>query len=149
MTLLAFTLLLLLGDEPMTCHHEQVDARHDTLGIHHAESRHHFRLYRNGGAIELSGKDAQAIRKHLREITDDFAKGDFDTPMFVHGKMPDGTDAMKRLRAKITYRYEDVPGGGRIRVRTRDAEALEAIHAFLKFQVKEHRTGDSGEVETE
>ncbi|PYR73529.1 MAG: hypothetical protein DMF86_20265 [Acidobacteria bacterium] len=31
---------------------------------------------------------------------------------------------------------------GRVRITTKDARALEAVHAFLRYQIKEHRTGD-------
>jgi len=29
-----------------------------------------------------------------------------------------------------------------VRITTKDARALEAVHAFLRYQIKEHRTGD-------
>lgn len=136
-------------------HGAEVDGRHDTFGMDHGESHHNFRLYADGGAIELRVNDPQnaeligVIRTHLRDIAGQFAKADFSTPAFVHSYAPDGVDTMKRLGAKIGYRYEDTPGGGRIRVRTKDAEALAAVHAFMKFQVVEHRTGDKGTVESE
>jgi hypothetical protein len=38
-------------------------------------------------------------------------------------------------------------GGGLVRLRTENAEALAAIHEFLRFQIKDHQTGDSLEVE--
>jgi hypothetical protein len=40
-----------------------------------------------------------------------------------------------------------LPKGGEVRISTKNAAALEAVHKFLRFQVVEHRTGDSGEVE--
>ena len=71
----------------------------------------------------------------------------FSMPLFVHGHEPNGTATMKRLHARISYRYEDVDAGGRVRVTTTDPKALSAVHDFMKFQIKEHRTGDRGEVE--
>lgn len=148
--LTTLTLLLFMTTCPMHAKHmAEVDSRHDTFGMHHKESRHNFRLYADGGAIELRGVAVDAIRKHLREIQSDFSKANFDTPRFVHDKVPDGVDVMKRLRAKIAYRYDDVAEGGRIRIRTSDPEAVRAIHAFMKFQIDEHRTGDTGVLETE
>jgi hypothetical protein len=32
--------------------------------------------------------------------------------------------------------------GGRIRIETDSPEALAAIHDFLRFQIKDHETGD-------
>ena len=56
---------------------------------------------------------------------------------------------MKQLKAAIKYRYETLERGGRVRISMHDAEALAAIHEFLRFQIKDHQTGDSVEVEKE
>ena len=34
-----------------------------------------------------------------------------------------------------------------MRIVTRDAQAVSAVHAFLHFQIEDHRTGDSGVVQ--
>jgi hypothetical protein len=134
-------------------HGAEVDARHDTFGMAHDVSRHNFRMFADGGAIELRASDpadsntVSVIRKHLREVAAQFAKNDFSTPAFVHGLSPDGVVKMKQLRDRIRYRYERLDAGGRIRVTTSDPEALAAIHDFMKFQVVEHHTQDSGEIE--
>lgn len=134
-------------------HGAKVDSRHDTLGMSHSASTHSFRLFDDGGAIELRAKRAddgqtvQGIRHHLKDIAGQFSKRDFSTPGFVHGYPPDGVDRMKELGAAISYRYEELPEGGRIMITTSSSEARKAIHAFLKFQIIEHRTADSGQVE--
>ena len=51
---------------------------------------------------------------------------------------------MKRLRGKIRYSFEGTPTGGRVVFATADKEALTAIHTFLRFQIEEHKTGNSG-----
>ena len=136
-------------------HGRHVDSRHDTFGMSHTKSTHSFRLFADGGAIELRAKDPAdeatiaAIRAHLQDITPQFTKGDFSTPQFVHGYTPDGVAQLQQLRSDITYRYQQVDGGGRIRITTASAEALSAIHAFLRFQVTEHRTADTGKVEVD
>lgn len=53
---------------------------------------------------------------------------------------------MTRLKCEITYRFEPLENGGRVRIATKLAAALEAIHAFLRFQIQEHETGDPLEV---
>ena len=136
-------------------HGRHVDGRHDTFGMSHTKSEHSFRLFADGGAIELRAKDpadeatVAAIRTHLQDISPQFAKGDFSTPRFVHGYPPDGVARLEQLRDDITYRYQQLDGGGRIRITTRSAEALAAIHAFLRFQVTEHRTANPGKVEVD
>ncbi len=134
-------------------HGRHVDSRHDTFGMSHNKSTHSFRLFADGGAIELRATDAadeatiDTIRGHLQEITEQFEKGDFSTPAFVHGYTPDGVAQLEQLRSAITYRYQRLDGGGRIRITTKSAEALAAVHAFMRFQVIEHRTANSGKVE--
>lgn len=53
---------------------------------------------------------------------------------------------MKRLKAEIKYKFEETERGGLVRITTSDAKALAAVHEFLRFQIKDHKTGDSGEV---
>jgi hypothetical protein len=141
------------ADCPMMAGHAaSVDHNHDSFGFSHETTTHHFRLLADGGAIELQANDgadgasAAAIRVHLRELAGDFSKNDFDKPTFVHGKAPDGLETMKARHASISYTYEELPRGGRVRITTADAAALSAIHQFLRFQIDEHRTGDPAEV---
>ncbi len=134
-------------------HASEVDQRHDTLGMQHDAATHSFRLFADGGAIELRANKADdqttvaAIRTHLEEIAQQFAKSDFSTPAFVHGHAPDGVAAMKRLARKITYRYEPLPNGARVRITSANADAIAAVHDFLRFQIAEHHTANSGKVE--
>lgn len=138
---------------PMHAEHAaSVDHNHDSFGFSHEATTHHFRVLAGGGAIDLQANDeadtksAAAIRAHLREVAGDFAKNDFEKPMFVHGKAPDGLETMKAKHASISYTYEELPRGGRVRITTGDAVALAAVHQFLRFQIVEHRTGDPAEV---
>jgi len=134
-------------------HGRHVDSRHDTFGMSHSKSTHSFRLFPDGGAIELRATNmtdeatVNAIRGHLQEITEQFDKGDFSTPAFVHGYPLAGVAQLERLRSAISYRYQQLDGGGRIRITTKSAEALAAIHAFMRFQVIEHRTANTGKIE--
>ena len=80
---------------------------------------------------------------HLGHVAHAFQSGDFDIPMFVHGTVPPGVPEMKRLQKQIHYVFEETPSGGRVVISTTDAEALAAIHRFLRFQIEEHKTGDS------
>ena len=54
---------------------------------------------------------------------------------------------MKQLKSKIAYEAENTVGGAQLRMTTHDAEALAAIHSFLSFQIRDHQTGDSVEVQ--
>lgn len=138
------------GDCAMKSEHAPgVDQRGDKgMGFSHTKTTHHFRILSNGGAIEVTANDAadqtsrDQIRRHLEQIAKLFAEGNFEIPMFVHDKMPDGAAGMQQMKAKIAYRYEEREMGGRVRIVTSDAAALAAVHDFLRFQIKDHRTGD-------
>lgn len=60
----------------------------------------------------------------------------------THGEMPPGVTAMQRLQAQIAYTFEQTERGGAVRITTSNAEALNAVHEFLRYQIKEHATGD-------
>lgn len=126
-----------------------VEARGDRgMGFDHATTTHHFLLFPDGGAIEVETNQANnttsrdQIRAHLRHITGLFAEGNFSIPMFIHHRVPPGVDLMKKNRLAISYKYEALERGGRVRIATADARLIEAIHEFLKFQIDEHQTGD-------
>lgn len=135
---------------PMSpAHQAGVDGRHDQVtGVSHQESVHHFLLAPDGGAIRLqatndgSREDRDRIRGHLKHIAQAFAAADFSLPMFIHEQTPPGVDVMKARRATIRYRYVATKSGGEVRISTQDPEALSAIHAFLRFQIQDHGTGD-------
>ena len=120
----------------------------EAMGFPHETTMHHFRLLADGGAVEVvanDGKNAenvQAIRSHLRHIVMMFSNGDFSTPMFVHSETPPGVTEMKEKRSVIVYSFEDLADGGRVRIKTADHDALNAIHDFLNFQIEDHHTGD-------
>ncbi len=135
-------------------HHHDVDKRGDhVMGFAHDKTTHHFRLFGDGGAIEVTANAASdtanrdKIRMHLGHIAKKFAAGDFAAPMLIHNTKVPGTTVMTAKKAAIEYRYEDLPQGGRVKIKTADKQALAAVHEFLRFQISDHRTGDSGKVE--
>lgn len=122
------------------------------MGFDHTKTTHHFRLLANGGAIEVAANSAQDtqsrdhIRMHLGHIAKMFADGNFKAPMLIHDQVPPGVSTMQKLKSDIQYRFEETEQGARIRISTDSPDALHAIHDFLKFQIKEHKTGDSLDV---
>lgn len=145
-----------MADCPMKADHNAgVDDRGDKgMGFSHTKTTHHFRMRSDGGAIEVTADDANdqtsrdQIRGHLAHIAKLFGQGNFDIPMFVHDQKPPGADVMERMKSNIVYRYEELETGARVRITTTDPQALKAVHDFLRFQIKEHRTGDPMEVAT-
>ena len=118
------------------------------MGFDQDATTHHFRLREDGGAIEVEARAAgnpsvrDAVRSHLREIAQSFADGDFAKPFATHGEVPPGVAEMTRLKASISYLFEETEHGGRVRIRTSTTAARDAVHAFLRYQIREHATGD-------
>lgn len=141
------------GDDHDAHHRDMLTRGAQAMGFDQERTVHHFLLYEDGGAIDVAVKEASdhanlhAVRQHLQQIAGLFKAGDFGKPALTHAQQVPGTADMTRLNDRITYQYEETPAGGRVRIVTRDAAALAAVHAFLHFQIEDHRTGDSGVVE--
>ena len=56
---------------------------------------------------------------------------------------------MKQKKASIEWKFEETEAGGRVRIATKNTEALAAIHEFLRFQIEDHETGDPKEISGE
>jgi hypothetical protein len=135
---------------PQDEHHQGVNERGDkAMGFSHEKATHHFTLYADGGAIEVNANNAKdtetrdMIRSHFKHIATMFADGNFEIPMLVHAKNPPGAEVMTRLKAEIHYNLEETPNGARLRITSGSKAALNGIHKFLAFQIKDHETGDS------
>lgn len=148
------------AQQPADQHHSHqqrvdgVNQRGDhEMGFSHDKTTHHFRLTADGGAIDVTSNDPndaasqEQIKAHLSHIAKMFKDGNFSAPMLIHGEAPTGVLVMKRLKPDITYTFEAIKGGGRVRIVTGNAEAVEAIHGFLRYQIKDHQTGDSVELD--
>jgi hypothetical protein len=152
-TLTIFVLASLAAQSATTAQdqHAQMNSRGSmVMGFDRHRTAHHFYLYTDGGAIDVfitdvsDINDLNGIRAHLPHIATMFGHGDFDAPMMVHDtKDVPGTATLARLKDKIRYQYVETPKGGRVDITTNDPEALEAIHTFLTFQIRDHRTGDA------
>jgi hypothetical protein len=134
---------------PGTDHHAGVNERGDhVMGFDHEKTTHHFRLTKSGGVIEASANDPKdtgsrdAIRQHLGHIVKMFSEGDFNAPMLIHGQVPPGVPEMKLKIKLIQWKSVDTSTGGSIVITSKDAEAVAAIHEFLRFQIEDHQTGD-------
>ena len=129
---------------------DEMNKRGDrVMGFNHTKTTHHFRLLPDGGAIEVTANTAEdtasrdEIRMHLGHIAKMIAAGNFNAPMLVHDQTPPGVTVMQNLKSEIAYRFEETERGATVRISTKNADALQAIYEFLRFQIKEHKTGDS------
>ena len=144
----AITLVTTLAAPVQDHQGHALDRANKGMGFDQAQTTHHFRLERDGGTIEVVAKtrdDLETInqvRGHLKHVDEAFANGDFSLPMFIHATEPPGTAVMKERRASMMFSFESIPNGAKVVVRTSDPQALAALHDFLRFQIREHKTGD-------
>ena len=115
------------------------------MGTDQYTSSHRFDDLPDGGRIELQHDSADPtgaaqIRRHFADIAGKFADGVFDAPGLVHAQDVPGTRVMAAKRALISYSVEVMPRGAALRIMSQDPEAVTAIHRFLEFQRREHRT---------
>jgi Ni/Co efflux regulator RcnB len=141
------------SDHQHSQHHAEMNKRGDhAMGFSQEKTTHHFRMFKDGGAIEVTANSAadkeslNQIRMHLSHIARMFSEGNFSTPMLVHDELPPGAKVMAEMKAEITYKFEEKESGGQVRISTGNSQALSAIHQFLRYQIKEHQTGDSIEI---
>ena len=142
------------GDNQMTQKQmDEMNVRGDKhMGFDHLKTTHHFLLASDGGAVQVEANDVKdtesrdQIRLHLRHITMMFSEGNFQVPMLVHQKTPPGSEVMQKLKAEISYEFKETDRGALIQISTKNPEGVAAIHEFLRFQIKEHMTGDPLEV---
>lgn len=155
-SLLASNLAFLLATLPAqnrppsaSSHDHDVEHRGaEGMGFDQKTTKHHFLLRADGGAIQVTSNSADDraaidhIRMHLQHIRGAFQAGDFEIPGFVHDRTPPGVPAMIKFKDQIQYQYQQVPQGGIVTISSGDADAVSAVHDFLRFQISEHKTGD-------
>ena len=118
------------------------------MGFLHDLTTHHFRLLKDGGEIIVTANSPNdkssidEIRAHLTHISKMFSDGNFDAPMLIHDANPPGVATMVKLKNQIQYQVSEVDRGGKIRIFTTSPETIDAVHAFLLFQIVDHQTGD-------
>jgi hypothetical protein len=82
---------------------------------------HHFRLLPDGGYVQVQASSAtdtanrDHIRMHLQEQAKKFSLGDFSAPELTHGRVLPGVPQMQKLKASISYQYQEIDRGGRRR----------------------------------
>jgi hypothetical protein len=144
-------------DETRTSHHFRLSPTGGTIEVH------------VGNPDDRELRDQ--VVTHLKTIAEQFAHGDFSAPFTVHAEEPAGVPALKRLRpargresssaaarasgggapragkerfsGDIVYTFVPDDTGGRVLISTGSKKARAAVHAFLRYQIREHRTGDS------
>ena len=156
LSILVLSLLAFAQENEHTHHHDAVNARGEkAMGFSQTATTHHFTLLPDGGFIQVQANSADDtmgrdhIRAHLQMQSKRFAAGDFSNSEQTHARVLPGTPQMQTLKSAITYKYEEIERGARLRISSKDPAAVAAIHDFLKFQIEDHQTGDAPKVKAE
>jgi hypothetical protein len=106
---------------------------------------HIFAKTREGGVqrvvVKTPGdtKQTALIRRHLKDIADRFARGDFGAPTDVHGAEMPGLAALKAaVPGELHVRYRDLQSGAEIEYSSRDPKLVSAVHEWFDAQVADH-----------
>lgn len=106
---------------------------------------HVFTKTETGGVQKVIAKNpddavqVRLTREHLKDIVDQFAKGDFSGPSHIHGgDMPGLGDLRKAGRSDIAIQYDDVPAGAQVTYATKDAKLVAALHRWFDAQLSDH-----------
>ena len=147
--MIPWLIVMMMGVTAQDHRHADVTRRGEAvMGFDQATTTHHFRLAPDGGQIEVTANDARdaasiaQIRMHLQHIAKSFAAGNFTAPMLIHAKEPPGVKAMKRGGDRIAYSFEEIERGGVVTMVTASPALRDAVREFLRFQIKDHQTGD-------
>ncbi|MGZ5029254.1 MAG: aspartate carbamoyltransferase [Methylobacter sp.] len=118
---------------------------HQTLPYAVDQALEGFAKMANGGIMQIvvkSTNDSQQIKlmqQYLRQTAEEYGKGDFSSTERFHGTDMPGLAQMKAAKAgEIKYQYKALNNGGQIVFSTEDAQLLNALHAWIDAQIKEH-----------
>ena len=147
-------LLLILGTASLSQHPQPyvdpalLQRASRVTGIDSDRVQRHFYVLKNGGAIEITAKDAndeatiKAIRTWLKKESDFFTKGNYESAAAIYGKAPESTIQLKKLRDEVNFAMVQEDNGAVLRMLTVNPQAKAAIHEYLKFQIDQLGTGD-------
>jgi hypothetical protein len=128
---------------------EALSRNSQLLGFDLTKTNQHFYLYKNGGAIDLSAKNIEdvgsiaAVRRYLEKQEKAFAAGDIELQKQVYAtELPPSLLLIRKLRDEISFSYTSTDEGGALRMFTINNKAREAIHDYLKHEIKANQTDD-------
>lgn len=117
----------------------------DVMPFSLAATTHIFTKTAQGGVQQVVVKDARdaeqvrLTRLHLREIRDQFLKGDFSGPTRIHGQDMPGLAELKTARpGQIEITYKDIEEGAELSYATANASLVSALHQWFDAQLTDH-----------
>ena len=117
----------------------------DVMPFTLAATTHIFAKSETGGTqqvvAKITGDDVQIklIRQHLRDIQEQFLKGDFSGPTHIHGQAMLGLAELKAAQpGQIAIEFRDIKDGAELTYTTTDAKMVTALHKWFDAQLSDH-----------
>jgi hypothetical protein len=117
----------------------------DVMPFSLKDTTHVFTKTADGGIQRVVVKDVanadqtKLVRTHLREIEQQFRKGDFSGPSHIHGNDMPGLDALRTAKpGQIAIAYRNIDGGAELAYRTSDPKMVAALHKWFDAQLSDH-----------
>lgn len=108
-------------------------------------TRHIFTKTAQGGVQQVVARNAgdaeqvKLVRRHLREIREQFLQGDFSGPAHIHGQEMPGLAELRGARpGEIAIHYRDIEGGAELTYATSAAPLVAALHQWFDAQLADH-----------
>jgi hypothetical protein len=117
----------------------------DVMPFSLAATLHVFTKDAGGGVQQVVARDkadaeqTSLVRRHLKEIREQFLAGDFSGPSHIHGaQMPGLAELSVAKPGQVSIGYKEVAGGAELAYRTSDPALVAAIHKWFDAQVSDH-----------
>ena len=116
----------------------------DVMPFELEATTHVYQKTGNGGVQKVVADDpgdaanVAAIRGHLEEEANAFSRGEYFDPAQIHGGDMPGLAKLEAGAERIEVRYEDVPAGARIVLKSEDPELAGAVHEWFDAQLSDH-----------
>lgn len=108
-------------------------------------TEHVFAKTATGGVQQVMARNmgdteqVTLIRQHLREIREQFLKGDFSGPSHIHGAdMPGLADLKAARHSQLGIAYQDLPAGAELRYTATETKLVTALHQWFDAQLADH-----------
>lgn len=108
-------------------------------------TRHIFTKTLEGGVQQVVARDAadagqvQLVRQHLREIREQFLRGDFSGPAHIHGHDMPGLASLRGAKpGQLAITYGDIERGAQLSYATKDPALVKALHRWFDAQLSDH-----------
>lgn len=105
---------------------------------------HVFTKTPSGGVQRVVAKDnahgpqVALVRGHLRDIQQQFSRGDYSGPSHIHGHDMPGLAELRASPGKLSITYREVAAGAELEYRSGDPGIVATLHRWFDAQLADH-----------